>query len=78
MDMEKKKPGLAIIIASKMKKGKKGDKEDSSEMKKEVGQELLDAIKDNDPVAVYDVVKNMISTCEMDSDEDSEEEEEDY
>jgi len=62
MDMEKK-PGLAIVIASKMK-GKPDEEEKEGENKyTEMASEILEAIKSEDSEALGKALQNFVKVC---------------
>lgn len=62
---EKKKGGLAVIIASKPPKSKMAEeKEDKSGMYKEMGDEILSAIKSGDSKSLVMLLKDLIKTCQ--------------
>ena len=63
--MDEKKPGLAIVIASKMKdkmKGKEEDK-DNGESYKELAQMILDAVKSGNAEKFARDLKSFVKMC---------------
>lgn len=68
--MESKKPGLAVLIAGKVKK--KMDKEPKGEKYSEMAQEIIDAVKADDAKALGSALKHFVSVCGSDYDEDEE------
>lgn len=62
--MEKGKPGLAVIIASKPKGNMKEPKEDKDKMYGDMGKEILQAIKENKPSSLVSYLKDLIKYCQ--------------
>lgn len=60
--MEKGKPGLAVIIASKSKENKSED--DKGKMNEDIGKEILQAIKNNKPSALVSYLKDLFRYCQ--------------
>lgn len=61
--MDEKKPGLAIVIASKMKDKMKGKEEDSGESYKELAQMILDAVKSGNAEKFARDLKSFVKMC---------------